>query len=129
MTQHRVVLLLLPQSASELESFSKGCHVWAVHSPENDSAARRVWDRLRLAGDDPLESGATLFESCEETPEDVCASIIEEIDQHHDIYSHDPALSAIEVHGASPTPVLRRKFREFGFKRCEKSVGFFTVYR
>lgn len=53
MSKHRVVLLLLPQSAHELESISDVCHVWAIHSPENDSAANRVWERPRSRDHDP----------------------------------------------------------------------------
>lgn len=122
---HRVGLAA-SDLGSELEGLSERCHVWAVHMPENEAVAQRIWNQQ---GEHSLESGVTLFQPSGRGPEEDCLSIIYTIQEHHGEYSHDPPLTVVEVHGAKATEKVRHAFAALGFGRLKPSPSGFVAFR
>lgn len=127
--EHRVVLAIAEDFGAQLKELAKKRHVWAVRSAENEVVTRWFWNQDRKDDSDPLDSGITLFEPQGATREDHCLSIIDEIDEHHGEYSHDPALNVVEVYGVSLTNRIRNGFAAIGFLRFEPSENGFVAYR
>lgn len=127
--EHRVALVLEVKFGPQLEALAETRHVWAVRSTENESAAHRFWSEERDDGSDPLCSGITLFDPQGATNEEVCLSILDDIDEHHGEFSHDPALNVLEVYGASLTKRIREEFSSLGFRRFDRSEVGFVAFR
>ena len=90
------VFFILCDFHGDLWSLSRGAHVWLVHSPSNDEAARRVWDREPV-GHSPL-SGVTTFDSSGDLLADFYQFLVT-IDEHHNQYSASPHWISIHVRG------------------------------
>ena len=110
-----------------LEELAPRCHVWAVRSPVNEGAAERI--RAAAGGSFSLESGVTLFAPGGGGPEDDCVAILATVEEHHGEHSHDPPLSAVEVHGAEPTAAVRAELDALGFTRVEPAGDGFVASR
>jgi len=87
--------------------------VWIVDTPENRSAAEKLWKNA------PSRShldGITVFTAwTNRASEQVLVDEMDMIDLHHGAYSAHPPYTAIRVIGASATAEVRAKLAEFGF--------------
>ena len=123
---HRVVIVVAPTFAVELERVAEDRHVWALRVPEYERVAEERWSKAR--GDD-LDSGITLFNGGGLSPEAQLVDVFPTIEEHHGEYSHTPALSEIEVYGAHPTSDVRAKLSAYGFDDISPSQRGFTARR
>ena len=125
--EYRVALVVDPCFGVGLEELARGMHVWAVRSADNERVVRRIWENDD--GARPLETGVTLFDSPDETPEEACKGIIETVELHHGEYSHNPAVTAIEVFGVQPTRSIREEFAAHRFDEVTASGDSFVASR
>jgi hypothetical protein len=87
--------------------------VWAVDSPANRECAQQLWaehpDRDHL-------DGITVFKSPEDrSPAHMLIDQMATIDEHHGIYSADPAYTVVRVIGSGLTQEIRQVLGSFGF--------------
>ena len=118
MVDHQV-FLILQDFDGDLWSLSRGCHVWLVHSPVNDDAARGIWGR-ESDGHSPLH-GATTFDSSGDRIDDLYLSL-GLIDEHH------AAWGAIHVRGVELEEVdphrIATELEDVDFRTLPESGGF-----
>ncbi len=122
---YRVAIVVARDFGPRLQALASRCHVWAVRSPGNEAATEAI------RATEPVyspESGVTLF-NADASPDAELLSIIGVVEEHHGEHSHDPAVSAIEVIGARPTPAVRDQFAAFGFDRIEATPDGFIALR
>lgn len=128
----RKVGLVVDRSfGSRIDALARSFHVWVVASPSNKPFIQRFWQSEQPAiGADPLDLGITSFEAAEsESPEETCARITEELDEHHGEFAQEPPWSEIEVLGACLTPRLRQAFESIGATSFEATIGGFICRR
>jgi len=110
-TPYTVALVVDPEFGEKLAPLCARVHTWAVDAPVNRAVAERVW---KLApGEHSNESGTTTFKPQGIDREEWCLSVIDQLDMHHNHYSHDPPLSLPKTRrglhdGAAAHPGSRR---------------------
>jgi hypothetical protein len=113
---YKIGLVVDRKFGERLSELARSFHVWAVESPDNTPVIQRVWE-IECSGiaADPLGPGITSFEASElESPEDMCARIASDLDEHHGEFAHDPPWSEIEVFGVKLSVGLQDVFEDFG---------------
>lgn len=125
---HQVAIVLRGNLGLELENLARHRHVWAVRTPETEKIAERIRSQPSVAPDDPLATGLTLF-SPGASPEESLLSILGTVELHHGEYSHDPAVSVMEVYGSAITEELREAFRSLGFAQVRPAEFGFIAER
>jgi len=93
---HEVFFILDQQFSEDLWALSRGAHVWLIKSPQNEAAARVVWDR-ESETHSPLQ-GVTIFDGAQDV-DDSFYGLLSTIDEHHGEYSAPEPWSAIHVIG------------------------------
>ena len=125
---HEVFFILDDRFSGDLWSLSRSAHVWLIDSPQNQAAARVIWDR-ESESYSPLQ-GITTFNGAQDLS-DSFYNFLSTIDQHHNEHSAPERWSAIHVIGfpldrASPDRIAD----ELGFEVLLKSEGGgFTIER
>jgi hypothetical protein len=122
---HRVAIVVDPAFGGQLAALAARVHVWIADTAVNRPAAERVW----AAGTPPdLGAGVTTFKvDSTRSPDDWCAAIVGTVQEHHGEFSHDPAVSELEVYGTPPTGAVRAAFAEYGFDEIEITPGGFKA--
>jgi hypothetical protein len=123
----RVALVVDRNFGSRIAEISPDMHVWVVESPSNSLVVARLWASTeRGFGAGLIEPVITSFDAREdESPEDLCARIVPEIDQHHGEYQRYPAWSEIVVYGTPASARLKASFADIGGAEFEQtSDGF-----
>ena len=124
--QRHITVIVAPGFAVELEQIADARHVWALQLPEYERVVRKHRSTER---EHDLESGVTVFNGGEPSPEAEFIAIFATIEEHHGAYSHAPALSEIEVLGAQPTFEVRAELSEYGFDDVSPSQRGFAARR
>jgi len=116
---YRVSIVVDPNFGSRLHELAARMHVWAVDTPPNRAAAERIWAKMAAP---IIERGVTIFQAKPgESPDQRVVGILGDVALHHGAYSHDPAVSILEIHGAPLTNILHTALREMGF--ASQTVG------
>lgn len=117
---HKVGIVVDPNFGDRVAELARVFHVWVVESRANTPVIQGVWKSgMADAAADPLAVGVTSFAAGEgESPEETCARIAWNVDEHHNESSHDPPWSEIEVFGVKLTEALRDVFEELGATAC-----------
>lgn len=125
--KHRVAVVLDPDFGNKVQMLVSDMHVWLVESPVNVQAAREVWANQCEIDSDDLTTGITLFRASNgATRRDACIAILEDVEDHHGEYAHDPPLSDLLIIGTPLDDSLRGVLEEFGMtKFSEQQFGFF----
>lgn len=128
---HRIGIVLDPEFGRRLSQLARQFHLWVVVSDANTPAIRDSWrDEATKETGDPLASGVTSFEmSPGESREDVCARLLETVDDHHGEHAHEPPWSEIEVYGLAITPRLQSLFTDFGAEEFTATASGFIARR
>jgi hypothetical protein len=115
-----VVIVFDPDFSGELEKVAFRSPVWMIDTPPNHSAAENAW---REAVEWPHIT-VTLFRPPEgEITRDDWHALLEQVSlREHNI-------EAVEVIGASLTPVAQATFTETGLARFEETENGFRVRR
>ena len=110
---YSVSIVLDRSYGPRLRELLKAGPVWAVDSPANRDCAQQLWSEFPAR--DHLD-GITVFKSAEDrSPEEVLIGEVGTIDEHHGIYSADPAYTVIRVVGSDLTSEVRQVLAGFGF--------------
>jgi hypothetical protein len=111
---HGVAIVVDEDFGDRLSTLASRLHVWLIDTPMNRAAASAVWQN-GVHGQS-LETGVTTFKVEHlSAPDQIVASMLGTVDDHHGHYSHEPPWSLLEVYGAEPTPILSAALLEFGF--------------
>jgi hypothetical protein len=125
-SQHSVTIVVDRAFGAKLDELSEQMHVWIVDTPENRSAATRVWARSN--GQSALENGVTTFEAdLNTTPEQNAAAILPVVEEHHGVERHDPPCTRIEVFGARLESGVRSTFETWGYTDVSARPGGFVA--
>jgi hypothetical protein len=124
---YTVALVVDPAFGEELSLVAARVHTWAVDTPDNRRVAERVWADLPAPGQYNIENGITTFTPHGAGPDDWCISVIDELDLHHNNYSHDPGYTVLEVYGVTLSAQIRESFEEYGFVRFDEIVNGFIA--
>ena len=121
---YTVGLVVDPKYGESLEGLASRMHVWAIDSPVNRRAAEQIW---AAGARGTIEVGVTIFGrgSSSVDREAECLNVLETLDLHHGIHSHNPGYSVLEVVGVKASPAVRKSLAEFGIQKFEDtSEGF-----
>ncbi len=118
---YRVAVVVDPDFGERLKELAERMHVWVVDTPANRAVVQRI--RSTMLGPS-IERGVTVFRANpDQSPDEWAAHVLDMVELHHGEYSHDPAVSIIEIHGAPPTHEIRAALSELGFTIVEESGG------
>ena len=127
MVDHQVFFILQDHDG-DLRSLSRTGHVWLAHSPTNDEAARRVWNREPDAYS-PLH-GVTMFASSSDRLADFY-EFLATIDEHHGTYSAPTAWGVIHVRGVPIEQIaparIATELGDVPFRILPESGGFAII--
>jgi hypothetical protein len=128
---HKVAIVIDRNFGARLADLARDRHVWVVGSQSNAAAVQRYLTSAQMsAATDRLGAGITSFVAEDgETPEDTCARVASDVDEHHGEFAHDPPWSEIEVFGAELTSALRQTFAELGAEVWEATRDGFLCRR
>ena len=128
---HKVIIVVDPSYGGQLVDLSKRVHVWAIDTPENRAVTEKIWKEMEQSqGGHSLESGITLFQGENTSPEESCLGILGAVNEHHGVYSHDPPWNRLEVIGAGLTDEIRTVLEKIcGAIRSRLFDGGFEVFR
>ena len=125
---HSVALVVHSDFGKDLVLLAKEIRVWLVDTPKNRAAANPVWKEQ--GGEHSLEHGVTLFNaSSEAEPDEVAASMIGTIDEHHGQYSHTPPCGCIRVYGCGASTRLVEALAGYGYTTIVRSEDGFSAGR
>lgn len=112
-----------------IPELARSFHIWVVESPDNIAVIHRFWKTERAEpGADPLGPGITSFRAGDlESPEEICARIAGEVDEHHGEFAHAPPWSEIEVYGVALSTRLQDIFTELGANECQPTQDGFMA--
>ena len=129
MTDQRatVVIVVDPAFGERIRALAPEIPVWVVDTPVNRAAAQRFWPNGPEHG--TRVDITTFIARAGESPERVCMGVLPTVDLHHNELSQSPPYSAVEVHGASPTPELQAALEELGLVVVEKCGAHFVARR
>ncbi len=130
-TPYKVGLVVDRRFGARISAVARSFHVWVVESQENTPVIQEVWRSERSEPEsDPLGRGVTSFGASEqESPEEICARIVGDVDEHHNEFAHDPPWSEIEVFGVKLSPRLQDVFMEIGATAFEGTPNGFIGRR
>jgi len=110
---YSVSIVLDRSYGPRLRELLKSGPVWAVDSPANRDCAQELWAEFPIR--DHLD-GITIFKSADgRSPEEVLIDEVGTVDEHHGIYSADPAYTVILVVGSALTSEVRQVLAGLGF--------------
>ena len=119
---HGVAIVVDEDFGDRLGALASRLHVWLIDTPVNRAAASALWQSG--AQGQSLETGVTTFRAEHlSAPDQIVASMLGTVDDHHGPYSHEPPWSCLEVYGAEPTPILSAALLEFGFTNIARLAG------
>jgi len=123
---HTVALVVHPDFGKDLVLLAKEIHVWLVDTPKNRAATIPIWKEQ--GGEYSLEHGVTLFNaSGDAEPDEVAASMIGTIDEHHGQYSQTPPCGCIRVYGCGASARLVEALAEYGYTAIIRSEEGFSA--
>jgi hypothetical protein len=114
MNPYRVILVVDRAFGPRVHELPEGTPAWIVDSPVNRPAIDARWEE---AEEKSHIIGLTSFrDSPQLSPADLAASVVEQIEMHHGVYSHEPPFSRLTVIGAVVAPTLMSNLEEIGFR-------------
>ena len=119
---HKVAIIVDRQFAKDsLNDIAKSMHVWLISSSINLKNSNEFYQEYLSESDDLLSDGITMFEADELlSAEHVLDGILDEVDEHHNEYSHSPRWNELYVYGACLSENLRSILNEFGFSNFQE---------
>ncbi|HMW39535.1 MAG TPA: hypothetical protein PKD57_09030 [Saprospiraceae bacterium] len=115
---HKVAIVVDKNfSKNQLLSVASKMHVWLIESDSNLKNTKAFYEQYNSSSDDLLADGITTFQNVEKgvSPASVLDSVIDEVDEHHNEYSHTPGWSELYVYGVPLNNKTKAILREFGF--------------
>lgn len=127
-SQHSVAIVVDRAFGANLDDLAERMHVWIVDTPENGSAATRVW--VRSDDQYSFESGVTTFKAdLNASPEQNAAAILPVVEEHHGVERHAPPCTRIEVFGARLESGMRSVFEAWGYMDVTYRPGGFVALK
>lgn len=126
MAPYTIALVLDPEFGQKLATLAARVHTWAIDTPTNRAVAERMWKATESEGHD-IETGVTTFKPQGAGAEEWCLAVVDQLDVHHNHYSHDPAYSVLEVYGARLSERIREEFGRYGLVHFEETTQGFIA--
>lgn len=129
--QTKVGLVVDRNFGQRVAALARSFHVWIIESPGNTPFIKAFWNGEPQSPDgDPLASGITSFTADDkESPEDACARIAGDVDEHHGEFAQDPPWSELEVFGVKLSDKLMEAFNAIGATSFEPTPDGFICRR
>lgn len=129
--QTKVGLVVDRNFGQRVAALARSFHVWIIESPGNTPFIKAFWNGEPQSPDgDPLASGITSFTADDkESPEDACARIAGDVDEHHGEFAQDPPWSELEVFGVKLSDKLMEAFKAIGATSFEPTPDGFICRR
>ena len=119
---HVVAVVVDPLFGERLFALAARLDVWIMDTPGNKAAVEAYWHDCDRTPS--IEHDVTTFYARQsDPPDEVVASMLDTINDHHGEYGHEPPWSGVEVFGSSPTPRLVAALAEIGFSRVVPTPG------
>lgn len=121
---HKVALVVDPNYGEKILPIADCMHVWVVYSKENMHAID-IWYKKRVDNHLFFQKGASNFEyNPSQSPEEIAASIIETINDHHgpdwsEEISQIPEWTYIEIYGCELKDPIKSTLEEYGINCFE----------
>src|SRR5580693_7246888 len=104
----KVAIVVDRTFGNRLPALARLRHVWVVGSSANTPVIRGIWQDPPTEDRVSMRSGVTSFiDDADLSAEEICAGIVDVVDEHHGEFSSAPPWSEIEVFGVGLTPTLR----------------------
>jgi hypothetical protein len=107
---HVVAIVVDPKFGDRVGDLLNRLPVWIADTEVNRAATDRAHARVanvsHNASHTAIGALTTFKVDPAAAPELWCIGILDVVAGHHDWYSHSPGCSAVEVYGATPTPLL-----------------------
>src|SRR5205814_3066621 len=115
--EYVVAIILDPEFGSKLRSVAERYDLWAVCGPENRAAIEELW-RAKAAGellhDFTIWSNPFDLTSCE-----AWSKIIEDVELHHGVFSHDPPVATLEIFGVLVSTVAIQALADYEYSSIQ----------
>ena len=127
----RIVIVVDRRCGEQLHGFTRDAHVWAVGSQHNDAVIAVMSNAVEHGADGDVSSPTlTSFKGGDdESPEELCARILGDIEDHHGDFASDGSWAEIEVVGARYTDELAELFESIGATECSVTPSGFICRR
>ncbi len=113
-----------------LSELTRSRAVWVVESTTNGPFIRDVRREMQSVDRRDQMTALTSFTDNDDwSPEELCAGVVGDVEEHHGALSTDPPWSAIEVFGAALTPALQAAFEDIGASKFESTADGFRCRR
>jgi hypothetical protein len=128
MRAHKVAIVLVPEFGSgQLRSLAKRMHVWIAATNANRPAIEAIW--AQNAGYSAASGVTGIDPSDRESPSEFFERVLEAVEEHHGIHSHDPPWTVLHVYGVSATRSVREALAEYGAMVLHERQDHFTAHR
>jgi hypothetical protein len=130
-TETKVGLIVDRNFGPRIARLAQSFHVWAIESPANTRFIREFWKSESQTSERyPLATGITSFVAGDnESPEQACARIAGDVNQHHGEFAHDLPWSELQVFGVELSEIVREVFKEIGATTFEPTSDGFICRR
>ena len=123
---YRVRVIVDPGYGERLTSLPPGEPVWIVESPINTPVAQRLWSERP---NETAVTGITTFVSHPGTPEDNFLAVLDEVDEHHGVFSADPPYTLLDVIGCPASDSIIEALTKLSFRVTENVAHSFHASR
>jgi hypothetical protein len=124
---HTVAIVVDRDFGHPLVDLSQKMHVWVCDSLQNRKSAEPI--RAMSTGQS-IECGVTTFKVADnDSPKAMLLGVLDMVDLHHGVYSHDPPWGELHIYGTTATPILRAALTRFGARIIDQSQDGFRCAR
>jgi hypothetical protein len=120
-SQTKVGLVVDRNFGPRVTAIARAFHVWTVQSPTNTPCIDEFWRTEFVEGALGSNGISGFLAGDDETPEQICARIAEDVDIHHDHYAEDGPWAELHVFGVQLSDEQGEVFKEIGAASFEST--------
>jgi hypothetical protein len=125
---YHVYLIFDEEYGKNIYKLAIGWPAWIIESSTNYPIVKELWQKNDLYRNHL--TGLTCFQkNGYDSYEDLLLSMIESIEDHHGIYSHNPEYTILEIIGLGLSDQIQDRLRDYGFYRFELTDQGFVAFK